>query len=177
MLSSRILPALGAGVLLSIALFSPSAPASLARAEEAGAAGPATASVEGFEIEYQPLPAPDGADAEVTGDTLLAFRGSLSSEHPLAYRGNELAPGQHDVWIERGKGEWFYLIIGSREEDEAPRLRALFRLYEQEDGVERLEFRLKLVSRATKLKFSLLHGHFEGHGNLRIVSPGDIDEE
>ena len=77
--------------------------------------------------------------------------------------------GKYDVWTERGKADGFHLFIGNKKDDEAPRLRAMFRLYEREEGVAKLTFKLKLTRRATKLKFSLFAGKSEGHGNLRIV--------
>ena len=47
-----------------------------------------------------------------------------------------------------------YETARAAEANEA-RLRALFKLYEQEEGVEKLRFDLKLTRRATKLKFSI----------------------
>ena len=94
--------------------------------------------------------------------------GKLHNLKPLAYRGDRLPPGSHDLWIEKGKDEWYHLFVGDREDDEAPRLKTLFKLYEIESGVEKLRFELKLTRKATRLRFSLFAGQSEGHGNLRV---------
>ena len=93
----------------------------------------------------------------------------LFSEKPLSYRGKTLAAGSHDLWIEKGKGEWFYLNVGDRDSEGPAGLRAMFKLYEQDEGVENLSFEIKLTRRGSKLKFSLRAGRSEGHGNFQVV--------
>ena len=129
--------------------------------------------VDGFKLSYGMIatPADDwGTDQE--GTWVSGLSGTLHTEKPLSYRKQTLPPGQYDFWVEKGKGDWFYLFVGDRENEEAERLRAMFKLYEQESGVEKLEVKLKLTRRATKLKFSVLAGKSEGHGNFRIGSSG-----
>lgn len=141
--------------------------ASFARSEESK---PGNVSVEGFSATFQEVLTPEegwGTSQEV--EWLTSFVGTLRSEKALTYRQDKLAPGTHDVWIEKGKGDWFHLLIGKKQDSEAPRLKAMFRLYEQEKGVKALSFKLKLTRKATKLKFSVFVGTSEGHGNLRIV--------
>ena len=47
----------------------------------------------------------------------------------------------------------------------------MFRLYETEQGVDSIQFQLKLTRRGSKLKFTILAGRAEAHGNLRIDDP------
>ena len=133
----------------------------------------AVSKVEGFSLDYRAVPTPR---AEWEGDRSIddwfdRFAGRLTTKKVLAYRKSELPPGSHDVWIEAGKKDWWILWIGNRLDPEKPRLKAQFKLYEEEEGVEALSFELKLVRKATKLKFSVRGGLFEGHGNLRIPAP------
>lgn len=137
-----------------------------------------TVVVEGFETVYESIATPSGesADSQPIETWLTGFQAVLTSRQGLAYRDGVLPPGTHDVWVEKGKGEWFHLVVGRRADEDTPRLRAMFRLYEQEKAVKEVGFALKLVSKGTKLKFSLTAGSFEGHGNLRVVLPSAEDE-
>ncbi|MEM7168009.1 MAG: hypothetical protein AAF581_21330 [Planctomycetota bacterium] len=129
--------------------------------------------VEGFSAEYSAVPTPQAQWADGSVETWLrAFRAQLHNEKTLAYRGNVLPAGRHQVWIEKGTGEWFHLFVGDKNDSDRPRLKALFRLYELEKGVSSMRLELKLTGRKTKLKFSLFAGKHEGHGNLRILEEG-----
>lgn len=126
--------------------------------------------VDGFSGSYTATATPEkdwGNAAEEKW--ILGFSGRIETEKTLAYRSGVLPPGKYDLWAEKGKNDWCYFYVGTREDDEAPRLKAMFKLYEQEEGVEELRFDLKLTRRATKLKFSISAGRSEGHGNLRIL--------
>lgn len=133
------------------------------------------ASVDGFKVRYAELSTPKAEwdEESAPADWFARFKGRLESSKPLTYRKATLPPGKHDVWVEKGKGEWFYLVIGARADDESPRLKAQFKLYDQDSGVDTLRLDLKLVRKATKLKFSIRAGKVEGHGNLRITTPAD----
>ncbi|MCA8961914.1 MAG: hypothetical protein KDC38_15420 [Planctomycetes bacterium] len=134
--------------------------------------------VEGVEVQYQApgTPKEEWDEDRSAMDWMSRFRGRIESERRLAYRKVELAPGKYDVWVEKGKEDWFYFVIGQRADEESPRIRAQFRLYKMEKGVEAMRLDLKLVRKATKLKFSLLAGNLEGHGNLRIVEDSPPEE-
>lgn len=129
--------------------------------------------VDGFTVRYEAVASPksDWEDPSAAADWLARFKGKIESSHPISYRKKRLEPGKHDVWVEKGKDEWYFLVIGNQADPEKTRLRAQFKLYPREAGVEKLAFNLKLVRKATKLKFSLLSGKTEGHGNLKIVKP------
>lgn len=136
----------------------------------AGSNADKQATVEGFSARYSKIDTPEaGWGTPQEEGWIAAFAGKLQCETKIAYRGVTLQPGAYDVWIEKGKAEWFHLFVGTKSDETAPRIKALFRLYEQEQGVPELEFKLKLTRRATKLKFSIFAGKSEGHGNLRIV--------
>ena len=125
---------------------------------------------EGFKLRYKSVATPEGSWGSGKEESwILGFEGGIECKKGLSYRNRTLDPGKYDVWVERGKGEWYYLYVGDRDNEEAPRLRAMFKIYEQEQGVDRLEFQLKLTRKGTKLKFSLLAGQSEGHGNFKIV--------
>ncbi|MEE8142481.1 MAG: hypothetical protein V3T77_05230, partial [Planctomycetota bacterium] len=127
--------------------------------------------VPGFKAGYARVTTPSeewGGAQE--GKWVREFQGTLKSEQALAYREKSILPGNHDMWVEKGSGDWFHLFIGNKKNEEATRLRAMFRLYEKEEGVEQLRFELKLTRKGKKLKFSIYAGKSEGHGNLRVVS-------
>ena len=133
--------------------------------------------VEGFAGTYSAADTPsEDWGSEEEEKWVLGFQGQIETEKTLAYRSDMLPPGKYDMWAEKGKNNWYYFFIGKKNEEEAPRLRALFKLYEQEEGVEKLRFDLKLTRRATKLKFSISAGRSEGHGNLRIIEKKKVDE-
>lgn len=136
----------------------------------AAAAEKESVKVDGFAGTYvaTETPANDwGTDAEEKW--ILGFTGQVETEKTLAYRSDVLPPGKYELWAEKGKNDWCYFFIGTKDNEETPRLRAMFKLYEQEEGIEKLRFDLKLTRRATKLKFSISAGRSEGHGNLRII--------
>lgn len=142
-------------------------------ANPTGEAMAASVAVEGFSARFDPIATPEAQWADGSAQTWLqAFRGELLTEKVLAYRGGVLPTGRHQMWVEKGKGEWFHFFIGNKEDSNQPRLKALFRLYELEKGVEALRLELKLTGRKTKLKFSIFVGRNEGHGNLRILDDG-----
>jgi len=130
------------------------------------------ASAEGFSIRYEKVTTPekDWKDPDAAGDWLSRFKGKIETKRKIAYRKKVLSPGKYDVWVERGKDDWFYLVVGDQADAEKTRLRAQFKLYQREQGVENLKLDLKLVRKSTKLKFSLLVGKTEGHGNIRILA-------
>ncbi|MCI0652318.1 MAG: hypothetical protein L0Z55_10590 [Planctomycetes bacterium] len=129
------------------------------------------AEVEGFKVTYQPLETPStGWGTQKEEEWITAFQGTLKSDKPLSYRGVTLAAGTHDVWVAKGNGDWLHLFVGDRDDEDAPRLRSMFKLYEQEQGVDALRFELKLTRRGSKLKFSIFAGRSEGHGNLQVDS-------
>ncbi len=137
------------------------------------------AKVEGVELSYNPIATPEadwGGDYK-PGDWYEQVAGKFVTEKTLAYRKVTLEPGTYDLWLEAGKGRNFYLIIGDRKDKEAPRIRAIFKPYGQEKGVEQLKFELKLVRKKTKLKFSIRAGDTEGHGNIRIIVPDSPPSE
>lgn len=136
------------------------------------------AKVDGFQASYGAVKTPKSDwEQEKDAEWVTRFRGSVATEKTIAYRGRELAPGSHDLWVEKGRGDWFYLYVGDRSDEEKPQLRAMFKLYEQEEGVEDLQFELKLTRRSSKLKFSLKAGRSEGHGNFRIVPASTKKDE
>lgn len=128
------------------------------------------ATVEGFTVLYNRIETPRDQwnEANSAKDWFGSVTGQLKSSHALSYRKVTVPAGTHDVWIEAGDNGWYYLRVGHRKDAEQPRLKAAFKLYEEEDGVERLDLTLKLVSKGKKLKFSVRAGAWEGHGNLRI---------
>ncbi len=139
----------------------------------AAAGSQASAEAEGFKVSYKPVTTPKSEwGTEREEEWLTSFQGTLMSEKPISYRGLVLKAGQHDVWIEKGKGEWFQFLVGDRDDEEAPRLRSLFKLYEMESGVDALRFELKLTRNSSKLKFSVFAGSSEGHSNFRVETPG-----
>ena len=144
--------------------------AALALLSGAAAAKKESVKVEGFAGSYSATETPsDDWGSKAEEKWVLGFEGKIETEKTLAYRSDVLPPGKYDMWAEKGKNNWCYFFIGKKDKAESPRLRAMFKLYEQEEGVEKLRFDLKLTRRATKLKFSISAGRSEGHGNLRIV--------
>lgn len=137
-----------------------------------------TAEVEGFAARYNEVATPraDWDEDYAATDWFRAFKGKLKIEHAISYRRVTLDPGEYDVWIEQGEKEWFYLRIGTRSDEEQPRIKATFKLYDEDEGVEKLDLSLKLVSKGKKLKFSIRAGMYEGHGNLRVDRKGPDDE-
>ena len=132
----------------------------------------AQAEVEGFQVDYPVIATPETEWGTASEELwITGFRGRLRAAHALSYRGGNLPAGEHDVWVEKGSGEWFHLFVGDRDNEEAPRLRAIFKLYEQEQGAGSLHLELRRTRRGTKLKFSLTAGRSEGHGNFRVVDP------
>ncbi len=144
--------------------------AAMALLAGAAAAKKESVKVKGFAGSYSATETPSedwGSESEEKW--IVAFSGQIETEKTLAYRSDVLPPGKYDMWAEKGKNNWCYFFIGKKSEEESPRLRAMFKLYEQEEGVEKLRFDLKLTRRATKLKLSISAGRSEGHGNLRII--------
>ena len=130
------------------------------------------ATVEGFVGSYRASATPkaEWGDAKKELDWIAAFEGKFENEKALSYRGKVLPKGTHEMWVETGKAEWLYLVIGNRKDDKAPRIRAMFRIYgDQKEGVEKINFELKLRRKKTKLKFSIRAGKSEAHGNLNIL--------
>ena len=135
------------------------------------------ATVEGAVLSYGKLETPsEGWGTEQEQSWFEGKVGKIKTEFPLAYGKGMLPPGHYDVWLEKGKGGWFYMIIGEKpksnpkSDDEKPTmLRARFKLYPKQEGVTERRFELKLTNRSSKLKFSILAGRSEGHGNFRIV--------
>lgn len=143
-----------------------------ARTALAPVGGSLAAEAEGFKVSYRTVTTPKaewGTERET--EWFTTFEGDLTSTKPISYRGVVLAPGKHDVWIEKGKGDWFHFLVGDRKDEEAPRLRSMFKLYDKETGVDELRFELKLTKNATTLKFSVLAGSSEGHSNFKIEAP------
>ncbi|MGE3165287.1 MAG: hypothetical protein AB7O52_10320 [Planctomycetota bacterium] len=137
-----------------------------------------TQSVPGFVAKFTPCDTPEAAWGTAQEETwVTSLKGTLTIEKSIGYRQDTIAPGTYDFWIEKGKGDWFHLVIGRADDQEFPRINAAFRLYEQEKGVKQLDFQLKLTRKETKLKFSVFAGTSEGHGNLRIVSADETSED
>lgn len=112
-----------------------------------------THSVTGFIAKYTSCETPEGGwGTDQEEKWITGLKGTLRTERAIGYRQDVLEPGTYEFWIEKGKGDWFHLVIGQPTDEAAPRLRAAFRLYEQDKGVRELDFQLKLTRKETKLK-------------------------
>lgn len=135
-------------------------------------------SIDGFEAVYSVVETPrDQWESDRVGEWAKQFGGKLKTTAALAYRKTVLPPGNHDMWIEKGKDEWYHLVIGAREDKDAPRLRTQFKFFSSEDGAESLSFALKLTGKGKKLKYSIQAGKYEGHANLHVLRPDDDEDD
>ena len=129
-----------------------------------------------FELKFNRVATPKeewGTESEA--DWLLQVSGKLKAPDALSYRKAKIPAGTYDLWIERGKGEWFYVYVGDRDDESADRLRALLKLYEREEGEEEAAVELKLTAKGKKLRLSFFSGKSEGRCHLRLPAKAKGD--